>query len=37
MDPLTLIGEALALGAALLSRRYARRSAASSQDFCALR
>jgi serine protease len=37
MDPVTLFGEALALGAALISRRYARRWAASSQDFCARR
>jgi serine protease len=37
MDPLTLLGEALALGAALSSRRYARRCAASNQDFCARR
>ncbi len=33
LDLLTLIGEALALGVALISRRYARRCAASSQDF----
>jgi hypothetical protein len=37
MDPFTLLGEAVALGAALASRRYARRCAASSQDFCARR
>jgi hypothetical protein len=41
MDPLTLLGEALALGAALAARRrhgrYARRCAASNQDFCARR
>jgi hypothetical protein len=37
MDPFTLLGEALALGAALCSRRYARRWAASNQDFCARR
>jgi serine protease len=37
MDPLTLLGEMLALSVAIVSRRYARRSAASSQDFCALR
>jgi hypothetical protein len=37
MDLFTLIGEALALGAALASRRYARRCAASNQDFCARR
>jgi serine protease len=37
MDPLTLLGEALALAAALTSRRYARRCAASNQDFCARR
>jgi hypothetical protein len=36
MDSFTLLGEALALGAALRSR-YARRCAASSQDFCARR
>jgi serine protease len=37
MDLFTLMGEALALGAALASRRYARRCAASNQDFCARR
>ena len=37
MDPFTLLGEALALGAAVSSRRYARRCAASNQDFCARR
>jgi len=37
MDPFTLLGEALALGAAVRSRRYARRCAASNQDFCARR
>jgi len=37
MDPFTLLGEALALGAALSARRYARRCAASNQDFCARR
>jgi serine protease len=38
MDPVTLLGEALALGVALASRRrYARRCAASNQDFCARR
>ena len=37
MDPLTLLGEAFALGVALSSRRYARRCAASNQDFCARR
>jgi serine protease len=37
MDPFTLFGEALTLGVALSSRRYARRCAASSQDFCARR
>jgi serine protease len=37
LDLLTLISEALALGVALTSRRYARRCAASSQDFCARR
>jgi len=37
MDPLTLLGEALTLVAVLTSRRYARRCAASNQDFCARR
>jgi hypothetical protein len=38
MDLLTLIGEVLALSVALISRRYyARRCAASSQDFWARR
>jgi hypothetical protein len=37
VDPFTLFGEALALAAALGSRRYARRCAASNQDFCARR
>jgi serine protease len=37
MDPVTLIAEALALGASLAARRYARRWAASSQVFCARR
>jgi hypothetical protein len=38
MDPVTLLGEALALGVALASRRrYARRCAASNHDFCARR
>jgi serine protease len=37
LDPWTVICEALALGAAVSSRRYARRSAASNQDFCARR
>lgn len=37
MDLLTLFGQALALGVAVTSRRYARRCAASSQDFCARR
>jgi hypothetical protein len=41
MDPITLLGEALALGAALRLRRrpdsQARRCAASNQDFCARR
>jgi serine protease len=37
MDPFTVLGEALALGVALSSRRYARRCAASSQDFWARR
>ncbi|MFL6603833.1 MAG: S8 family serine peptidase [Steroidobacteraceae bacterium] len=37
VDPFTLLVEALALGAALGSRRYARRCAASNQDFWARR
>jgi serine protease len=37
MDPLTLLGEGLALAIVLARRRYARRCAASSQDFCARR
>jgi serine protease len=37
MDLWTLIGAALCLGVAVTSRRYPRRSAASSQDFCARR
>lgn len=37
LDPFTLFGEAVALGAALTSRRYARRCAASNQLFCARR
>jgi serine protease len=37
MDPVTLIVEALALGSAFASRRYASRWAASSQVFCARR
>ncbi len=37
LDSLTLTVQTLALGAALASRRYARRSAASSQLFCARR
>jgi hypothetical protein len=37
MDLFTLIGEALALGVAVISRHYAMRCAASSQDFCARR
>ena len=37
VDPFTLFGEALALAAALGSRRYARRCAASNQDFWARR
>jgi serine protease len=37
MDLFTLIGEALALGVAWASRRYAMRCASSSQDFCARR
>jgi serine protease len=37
MDPLSLLGEALTLVAVLSSRRYARRCAASNQDFCARR